>query len=242
MSPDVTLYGHWTCPYVHRVAWALAERSIVHEHVDVPPSAVRPKDFVLPEEFVAHSPRLEIPMVRVGDDYLADSIPVLEWLEAVVPDAPPLLPRSDDEARLVRSRMAWIDAEVFRPMIEVYYGVADDRIADASARLSMKLGEMATWFERGSWLAGTGPTLADAVFVPFLVRREALGLLGFDGTVPAEIIEYGERVKAGTGWAAVEWSTEQTDEIVGRFRARRRKAREKRAAESSAAPTAGGGS
>ncbi|HAS11498.1 MAG TPA: hypothetical protein DCS55_13445, partial [Acidimicrobiaceae bacterium] len=95
VTPDVTLYGHWTCPFVHRVAWALAERGIEHGHVDVPPSAVRPKDFVLPEEFVAHSPRLEIPMVRVGEEYLADSIPVLEWLEVVVPDAPPLLPRDD---------------------------------------------------------------------------------------------------------------------------------------------------
>mgnify|MGYP000149166428 CR=1 FL=1 len=28
MSGDVTLYGHWTCPFVHRVAWALAERGI----------------------------------------------------------------------------------------------------------------------------------------------------------------------------------------------------------------------
>ena len=53
-----------------------AERGIQHDDVDVPPSAVRPKDFVLPPEFVDHSPRLEIPMVRVGDAYRADSIPV----------------------------------------------------------------------------------------------------------------------------------------------------------------------
>ena len=52
MKSDVTLYGHWTCPFVHRVAWALAERGIDHDHVDVPPSAVRPRGFVLPEEFV----------------------------------------------------------------------------------------------------------------------------------------------------------------------------------------------
>ena len=74
--------------------------------VDVPPSAIRPKDFALPDEFVAHSPRLEIPMVRVGEEYLADSIPVLEWLEAVVPEAPPLLPRDDGGATLVRERCA----------------------------------------------------------------------------------------------------------------------------------------
>jgi glutathione S-transferase len=43
----VTRHGHWTCPFAHRVAWALAERDIDHDHVDVAPS-VRPQDFVLP--------------------------------------------------------------------------------------------------------------------------------------------------------------------------------------------------
>lgn len=234
MNRTVTLYGHWTCPFVHRVAWALAERGIDHGTVEVPPSAVRPKDFVLPEEFVAHSPRLEIPMVRVGDEYLADSIPVLEWLETAVPDAPPLLPRRDhDQAELVRSRMRWVDAEVFPPMIGVYYGVDDERIERASAALSGALEEMAAWFEADPWLAGPEPSLADAVFVPFLVREAALRSLGFVDPVPAAITEYGARVRAGGGWRAVEWTPDQTGELVGRFRARRRKVLAAREATSS---------
>lgn len=225
MKSDVTLYGHWTCPFVHRVAWALAERGIDHDHVDVPPSAVRPRGFVLPEEFVTHSPRLEIPMVRVGEGYLADSIPVLEWLEVVVPEAPPLLPRDDEGAALVRDRVRRIDAEVFAPMIGVYYGVDDERIAAASAALSSALANVAGWLDDGPWLAGAFPTLADAVFVPFLVREDALRSLGFEGPVPGPIVDYAGRVRAGRGWPAVEWSREQTDELVGRFLARRRKAR-----------------
>ena len=225
MNRTVTLYGHWTCPFVHRVAWALAERGIHHSTVEVPPSAVRPKDFVLPEEFVAHSPRLEIPMVRVGDDYLADSIPVLEWLEAAVPDAPPLVPRNDhDRADHVRSRMRWVDTEVFPPMIGVYYGLDDERIERASAALSGALEQMAAWFEADPWLAGPEPSLADAVFVPFLVREKALRSLGFVDPVPDAIAEYSARLRAGRGWTAVEWSADQNDEIVARFRARRRKA------------------
>lgn len=225
MTPDVDLYGHWTCPFVHRVAWALAERGIDHGHVDVPPSAVRPKDFVLPEEFVAHSPRLEIPMVRVGDEYLADSIPVLEWLEVAVPAAPPLLPRDDEGATLVRERVRRIDAEVFAPMIGVYYGVDDDRIAKASAALSDALAEVAGWLDDGPWLAGAVPTLADAVLVPFLVREGARRSLGFVDPVPDAVVEYAGRVRAGRGWPAVEWTSEQADELVGRFLARRRKVR-----------------
>lgn len=233
MTRDVTLYGHWTCPFVHRVAWALAERGIDHDHVDVPPSAVRPADFVLPEQFVAHSPRLEIPLVRVGHRYLADSIPVLEWLETAVPAAPPLLPTDAAGAARVRERMAWIDAEVFRPMIGVYYGVEDDRIARASSALSAALGELAAWFVDDPWLAGSGPTLADAVFVPLLVREDALRSLGFEHAVPTAVAAYAERVRAGRGWPSVSWTEAQTAELVGRFRARRRKVRAEREAASS---------
>jgi hypothetical protein len=53
--------------------------------------------------------------------------------------------------------------------------------------------------------------------------EEALRALGFVDPVPAAVAEYGARVRAGRGWPAVEWSRDQTDEIVGRFRTRRRK-------------------
>ncbi len=225
MTCEVDLYGHWTCPFVHRVAWALAERGIDHGHVEVPPSAVRPKDFVLPQEFIAHSPRLEIPMVRVGEEYLADSIPVLEWLEVVVPDAPALLPRDEEGAARVRERMGRIDAEVFTPMVGVYYGVDDDRIATASASLSRALEGVAAWLDVEPWLAGASPTLVDAVFVPFLVREGALRSLGFVDPVPDAVLEYAGRIRAGRGWPAVAWTPEQADELVARFLARRRKTR-----------------
>ena len=41
-SGDVTLFGHWICPYSVRVSFALAERDIAHDVVDVPPTAARP--------------------------------------------------------------------------------------------------------------------------------------------------------------------------------------------------------
>ena len=71
-SMTVRLFGHWTCPFVNRVAFALGQRGVDYELVDVPPSAVRPKDFVLPDEFVEHSPRLEVPL---GSASMATSWP-----------------------------------------------------------------------------------------------------------------------------------------------------------------------
>ncbi|MDX2379270.1 MAG: glutathione S-transferase N-terminal domain-containing protein [Acidimicrobiia bacterium] len=58
MTTTVALYGHWICPFVTRVRFTLAQRGIEHELVNVPPSGVRPRDFVLPDAFVEHSPRL----------------------------------------------------------------------------------------------------------------------------------------------------------------------------------------
>ena len=105
---NVALYGHWICPYATRVRFALEQRRISYELVDLPPTGVRPPDFELPPEFLEHSPRREIPMVRVGDRYLADSIPILEWLETEITTAP-LLPADPAAQHLMRERIAWID-------------------------------------------------------------------------------------------------------------------------------------
>lgn len=221
-ASDVALYGHWICPFATRVEFALHQRGIDHELIDLPPSAVRGPDFVLPDEFVEHSPKLEIPLVRVGGDYLADSIPVLEWLENRVV-APALLPSDDADRRLVRDRMAWINRHAFRPMIGVYYGTDPDVISQASEALADALAEMGRWTTETGWLAGTEPSLAEAVAMPIHVRMAGLQRLGFTGQLTAEWRAHGDRCRTLAGWPGVEWSDEQTDEFVGRFEAFRRK-------------------
>jgi len=209
-------------PVATRVEFALHQRGIVHDLVDLPPSAVRGRDFVLPDEFVEHSPRLEIPMVRVGSDYLADSIPVLEWLEDRV-EAPGLLPTDDAGRALVRERMAWIHRHAFRPMVGIYYGVEPDDIAKASEALADALAEMGRWTAETGWLAGKAPSLAEAVAMPIHVRMAGLHRLGLTDKLTAQWRTHGERCRTLAGWPGVEWSPEQTDEFVGRFEAFRRK-------------------
>ena len=215
-APSVTLFGHWICPYSVRVSFALAERGIEHDVVEVPPGAVRPEGFVVPPEFVEHSPRREIPMVRVGDEYRADSLPILEWLEARVPGRP-LLPADGDGRARVCERMAWVDANVFPPMIGIYYGTRADRIARASDALESALAEMGTWLDRGPWLAGEGPSLVEAAAVPVWVRLGALARLGFTGRVDDRVAAHVDRCRGLEGWAHVAWTDAQTDELVGRF-------------------------
>ena len=219
---DVAVYGHWICPYVTRVEFALAQRGVERELVNLPPSAVRGPDFVLPPEFVEHSPKLEVPMVRVADEYLADSIPILEWLETAV-DAPALLPADAAGRDLVRERMAWIDRNAFWPMAGVYYGTDPEKIAKASEKLGAALAQLGAWADETGWLAGAEPSLADAVAVPIHVRLAGLQRLGLTAPIDPSWTAHGERIRRQPGWTAVEWSAEQTDEFVGRFEAHRRK-------------------
>jgi len=214
--PPVTLFGHWICPYSVRVSFALAERRIAHDVVEVPPTSVRPADFVVPTEFIEHSPKGEIPLVRVGDDYRADSLPILEWLEERVPGRP-LLPADATGRARVRERTAWIDAHVFPPMVGIYYGTRADRIARSSEALEAALETLGTWLDEGPWLAGDTPTLVEAAVVPVWVRLEALTRLGFTGTVDPRVGAHRERCRGLAGWAHVAWTAAQTDELVGRF-------------------------
>ncbi len=221
MTAEVALYGHWICPFVTRVQFALHQRGIHHELINLPPSAVRGPDFELPAQFVAHSPRLEVPMVRVGDEYLADSIPILEWLETRFASRP-LLPAASSARDLVRTRMAWIDEHAFAAMGRIYYGTDPARIASASQRLADALTEMGRWSGQAGWLAGPEPTLAEAVAMPIHVRLDGLRRLGFDHQIPEAFLEHGDRCRGLDGWSAVAWSAEQTDEFVARFEAYRR--------------------
>ncbi len=224
----MTLFGHWICPYSVRVSFALAERGIAHDVVDVPPTAARPRDFVVPAEFVQHSPLGEIPMVKVGDEYRADSLPILEWLEERFTDRP-LLPPDAAGRALVRERTAWIDAHVFPPMIGVYYGTDPTRIARASDALADALRGMGEWVEEGGGLAGDAPSLAEAAVVPVYVRLDALARLGFAGPVDPRVAAHVARCSGLDGWSAVAWSEAQTDELVGRFQRYRERARAGRA-------------
>ena len=213
---DVELFGHWICPFSVRVSFALAVRSIAHRVVEVPPSAVRPKGFVVPEAFTLHSPRLEIPLLRIDQTYLADSIPILEWLDAVFPG-------TWESSEVVAQRCQWIDAKLFRPMISIYYGTSPNEIRVASETLDQRLNELGELLGHNEWLVGSGPSRAEAVLAPLYVRLHGLSQLGWTGTLPKVVALHAQRTMSLAGAASVEWTSAQTEEFVARFLAYRRK-------------------
>lgn len=216
---NVRLFGHWTCPFVNRVAFTLGQRGVDYALVDVPPSAVRPKDFVLPDEFVAHSPRLEVPLVCVDGEFLADSIPILHFLEDRL-DAPTLVPRG--RAELVTDRVAHLDATLMPSMGGVAYNREPDKIERAAGRLAEAFDEMAGWLRESPWLAGNEPTLAEAIAVPVYLRLPGLVALGYDRPLPATVADHRDRTLALPGGVHVGWTADQHAEYLGRHQKARR--------------------
>ena len=212
----VTLFGHWICPFSVRVEFALAQRGIEYTVVDVPPRAVRPKGFVVPEEFIAHSPKLEVPMVKIDGEYLADSIPILEWLEEKFSDSS-LLPADDAGQEVVRERVEWLNKYVYRPMIGVYYGTDPALIQQSSVAFMKAMETVDQWLQTSQWLAGDAPTLAEAIMAGVYTRLDGLRQLGLTGEIPSSVQQHLERCTQLVGWEKVEWSKEQTSDFVGRF-------------------------
>jgi glutathione S-transferase len=215
-TSTVTLFGHWICPFSVRVEFALAQRGIDYVVVDVPPRAVRPKGFVVPEEFIAHSPKLEVPMVKIDGEYLADSIPILEWLEEKFTDTS-LLPADSAGQAVVRERVQWINKYVYRPMIGVYYGSDVALIQESSDAFMTAVETVSQWLRDTPWLAGESPTLAEAIMAGVYTRVDGLRQLGLTGELPVLVEQHLEHCTQLAGWDKVRWTTEQTSEFVGRF-------------------------
>ena len=217
---EVELFGHWICPYSTRVSFSLAEREITHRLTDVPPTAARPTGFTVPAAFLANSPKGEIPLLRIGNEYLADSIPILRWLEDRITQNP-MLPTAGPERSTVLARASRIDAVLYPAMIGIYYGVEDASINRASHQLDAALSEIAEWLKPTGWLDGVAITMADSILVPFYVRLDGLRHLGFDHDVNATIEAHRLRLEERPSFDSVRWNQQQTEEFVGRFRAYR---------------------
>jgi glutathione S-transferase len=114
-------------------------------------------------------------------------------------------------------RVAWLDKNVYRPMIGVYYGTDPAKITEASAAFGKAMETVNSWLLVSPWLAGDAPTLAEAIMAGVYTRWSGLQRLGMTATLPQSVEKHREQMKSLTGWRAVEWSDEQTDEFVGRF-------------------------
>jgi len=156
MTSPLILVSHKLCPYVQRVAIALAEKGVAFERFDVDLSAK-------PAWFTALSPLGKTPVLKVGERAIFESAVILEYLEETQPH--PLHP-SDPLTRA--DHRAWIEfgSTILNDIWGFY--TAPDAAAFAAKRqlLEDRFAWVETRLSAAPWFDGARFSLVDAAFGP----------------------------------------------------------------------------
>jgi len=155
---SITLVSHALCPYVQRIAIALAEKGVAHDRVTVDLADK-------PAWFRALSPLGRTPVLKVGGAALFESAAILEFLEETQPN--PLHPA--DPMERARHR-AWIGvaSETLADIAGFYAATDEAALAAKAATLRARWRLMEDHLGSGPWFAGARFSLMDAAFAPAL--------------------------------------------------------------------------
>lgn len=176
LNERLELVSHTLCPYVQRVAIALAEKGAPFERIYIDLADK-------PDWFVAISPLAKVPLLKVDGGVLFESAAICEYLDDTI--APGLHPA----APLVRARhRAWIEfASSVLSAIGGFYsapdaGAFEQRRLELKARFATVEAELGD----GQWFGGMHFSLVDAAFAPALRYFEVFDMIGdfglFDAT------------------------------------------------------------
>ncbi|HSR99902.1 MAG TPA: glutathione S-transferase family protein [Kofleriaceae bacterium] len=152
----LTLISHHLCPYVQRVAIALAERGVAFERVYIDLAAK-------PDWFVALSPLGKVPLLQVGDDVLFESSVICEYLEDTLPE--PLHPADPLERARHRGWME-LGSSVLADIWSLEIAQDAAGVERATADLRTKLARVEAQLGDGPYFSGARFSLVDAVFAP----------------------------------------------------------------------------
>lgn len=156
MAVIPTLVSHHLCPYVQRAVIVAEEKGVALERVDIDLAAK-------PEWFVRLSPTGRVPLLRVGDAVLFESVAICEYLDEVSPGS--LHPV--DAVERARHR-AWMEfASAMLADIAGLYTAADKSAFEGKrAALAAKLATLEQTLGGGPWFSGARFHMVDAVFGP----------------------------------------------------------------------------
>ncbi|MCB1379814.1 MAG: glutathione S-transferase family protein [Alphaproteobacteria bacterium] len=175
MTVSITLISHALCPYVQRIAIALAEKAIARDRVTVDLANK-------PGWFLALSPLGRTPVLLVGEVALFESAAILEYLEDTQPK--PLHP--GDPVERARHR-AWIGfASECLTDIAGFYAAADTgALKGRAASLHARLRILESQLGDGPWFGGGAFGLVDAAYAPVFRYFDTFDRIGdfgvFDG-------------------------------------------------------------
>lgn len=152
----LTLISHPLCPYVQRVAIALAEKSLPFTRVDINLAAK-------PDWFLAVSPLGKTPVLEVEDAAIFESAVILEYLEDVYS---PALHPADPLDRA--DHRAWIEvsSSILNDIAGFYVAPTPEAFAAKTEALKEKFGRVEGRLSEGPYFAGPTFSLVDAAFAP----------------------------------------------------------------------------
>jgi glutathione S-transferase len=163
------LYGSTVSPFVQRVL--IAARLKGHE-IAVEPV---PGGSLQSEEFAAISPMRRIPVLDADGWTIAESAPIIAFLDEAL-DGPALLPPAAPDRARARMVAGLVDTEVAAGLrhfvIQKLFRMTDEPAVLDYGRRQLMLGLDAIERVRGPglpWAAGDTMTLADAALFPFLI-------------------------------------------------------------------------
>jgi RNA polymerase-associated protein len=173
----LTIYDADRCPYCARVRIVLAEKGIEYETVVVDLDD-------RPGWIYEKNPSGKVPVLEEDDLVLPESAVIMEYLEERYP-APPLWP--DDPAERAKGRLL---LDRFDDLGKPYYALRRGE-EDARVRLDDALAHLDAVLESNAFLSGRDFGLADAAYLPWILRAEAT--LGLDLEPHPALAEWVER-------------------------------------------------
>ena len=159
----LTLYDAARCPYCARVRIVLAEKNVEYETIEVDLSD-------RPAWIYEKNATGRVPVLEEDGWLLPESAVIMEYLEERYPE-PALL--ADDPADRALARL-WI----FRhdDFTKPYYALRRGE-EGAAERLDAELAKLDAALEARPWLGGAAYGLAEAAYVPWVLRaRDMLGV------------------------------------------------------------------
>jgi glutathione S-transferase len=155
-EPKLTLISHPLCPYVQRVAIALAEKSLPFTRVDIDLAAK-------PGWFLAISPLGKTPVLKVDDGAIFESAVILEYLEDT---HEPRLHPADPLDRA--DHRAWIEvsSSILNDIAGFYGAATPENFAAKTKALAEKFDYVEGRLSDGPYFAGRDFSLVDAAFAP----------------------------------------------------------------------------
>ncbi len=157
MTKSLTLISHTLCPYVQRAAIVLDEKNVPFERIYIDLADK-------PDWFQSVSPLGKVPLLQVGDQYLFESAPIVEYLDETQPGK--LHP--DDPAERAKHRAYMEFASQILNGIAALYNAKDDTgFFAATEAVRVKFAHLESQLDRsGPYFAGSSFSLVDAAFGP----------------------------------------------------------------------------